>query len=219
VPKFLADHGRFHVVTEQDVRRSARGRPEATTHAEIEQASFRLFATKGFAGTTLDAIAREVGVGRRTIFRYYPSKNDIPWGQFDRTLAGFRDLLDGQPQDIPLHQAVHRAVMDFNRFPADARPSHRERMRLILTTPELQAHSVHQYAAWRGVIADYVAGRLGCRPTDLAPRLAGQVSLALALTAYEAWLADERADLLEVLAEAMSWLPAYLQVDRSNPEQ
>src|SRR3546814_15016183 len=66
--------------------KSLAGRPEATSHAEIEQVAFRLFAEHGFDGTTLSAIAEGVGVGRRTLFRYYASKNDIPWGQFDRTL-------------------------------------------------------------------------------------------------------------------------------------
>lgn len=191
-------------------RGSARGRPVITTHAAIEQAAFDLFAEHGFAGTTLDAIAREVGVGKRTIFRYYPSKNDIPWGQFADTLERFRRMLDDNPDDVPVHEAVHRGVLDFNRFPTDARPSHRDRMRLILTTPELQAHSVHQYAAWRAVIAEYVARRRGCLPTDLEPRLAGHVSLSLALTAYELWLESEGSDLIDVLEQCMGQLRDYL---------
>jgi mycofactocin system transcriptional regulator len=181
-----------------------------TTHAAIEQAAFDLFEKHGFAGTTLDAIAREVGVGKRTIFRYYPSKNDIPWGQFADTLERFRRMLDDTPDDVPVHEAVHRGVLDFNRFPTDARPSHRDRMRLILTTPELRAHSVHQYAAWRAVIADYVARRRGCQPTDLEPRLAGHVSLSLALTAYELWLDSEGSDLIDMLERTMGQLRDYL---------
>lgn len=191
-------------------RSTARGRPVATSHGAIEQAAFRLFAKRGFEGTTMDAIADEVGVSKRTLFRYYPSKNDIPWGQFAWTLANFGKALDEMPLDIPVHEAVHRGVLRFNAFPADAEPSHRDRMRLILTTPELQAHSVHQYAAWRQVIAEYVARRLDCDPTDMTPRLVGQVSLALALTAYDTWLDDSAADLLEVLGEAMTRLRDYL---------
>ena len=197
-------------MTEQVVRRGARGRPEATSHAEIEQAAFALFGDRGFARTTLDAIAQEVGVGRRTLFRYYQSKNDIPWGQFDRTLEGFRQILGEQPEDIPLHAAVHRAVVEFNRFPGDAHPPHRERMALILTTPELQAHSVLRYGDWRRVIAEYVARRTGTRANDLLPRMVGQVSLALALTAYDVWLADEQTDLIAVLDGAMTELSVYL---------
>jgi mycofactocin system transcriptional regulator len=191
-------------------RTPARGRPVVTTHAAIEQAAFALFEEHGFAGTTMDAIAHAVGVGKRTLFRYYPSKNDIPWGQFGATLDHFRSVLDQTPDDVPIHEAVHRGILEFNRFPTDARPSHRDRMHLLLTTPELQAHSVHQYAAWRGVIADYVARRLDCRPTDLEPLLVGHVSLSLALTAYEIWLRDESADLLPILGDSMKCLREHL---------
>ena len=52
-------------------------------------------------------------------------------------------------------------MVEFNRFPADASPPHVDRMRLILETPALQAHSALRYAEWRQVIADYVAERLG----------------------------------------------------------
>ena len=195
------------------MRASARGRPEVTTHAEIEQAAFALFAEHGFAQTTLEAIAAHVGVGRRTLFRYYQSKNDIPWGQFDRTLDHFRDLLADQPDDLPVHEAIHRAVVEFNRFPTDAQPPHRERMRLILTTPELQAHSVLRYTEWRRGIAEYVATRTGGEPDDLVSQVAGHVSLALSLSAYEHWLARTSAgdgDLLAIIDEAMAGLRDYL---------
>ena len=189
---------------------SSRGRPVATTHAAIERAAFRLFGEHGFDAVTMADIAAEVGVGRRTLFRYFESKNDIPWGQFDRTLDGFRAILAAQPADLPLHEAVHRSVVAFNDFPADAEPSHRERMRLILTTPALQAHSVLRYAAWRTAIAEHVAARLGGEPGDLLPRTIGSVSLALALSAYEGWLAAPAADLAALLDEAMTGLRGYL---------
>lgn len=203
-------------MTVEERRSGARGRPVATSHALIEQAAFRLFAEQGFASTTLEAIAQEVGVGRRTLFRYYRSKNDIPWGQFDRTLAGFREILDQQPSDLPLWEAVHRAVVAFNRFPEDASPSHRDRMRLILTTPELQAHSVLRYAEWRRVIAEYVARRTGCAPDDLLPRTVGQVSLALALAAYDVWLDDPRARITDLVDRAMAALREHLS-DTNHP--
>ena len=190
--------------------RSLPGRPEATSHAAIEQAAFRLFTRHGFEQTTLDAIAREVGVGRRTLFRYYSSKNDIPWGQFDRTLETFREILAAMPDDLPLHEAVHRGVVAFNRFPADAQPPHRDRMRLILQTPALQAHSVLRYAQWRAVIADYVASRTGADPDDLLPQTIGHVSLALALAAYERWLHEPKTALEHLIEDSMKDLVAYL---------
>ena len=182
----------------------------ATTHGEIEQAAFRFFTERGFEATTLDDIAREVGVGRRTLFRYFDSKNDIPWGQFDRTLANFRALLDAMPEDLPLHEAVFRGVVAFNEFPDDAEPPHRDRMRLILETPALQAHSALRYGQWRRVISDYVARRLGQDPNDLLPQTVGHVSLALALTAYERWLVDPESTVPDLLREALDGLGGFL---------
>jgi len=186
------------------------GRPEVTSHAEIEQAAFTLFAARGFDETTLEAIASEVGVGRRTLFRYYRSKNDIPWGQFEHTLDGFRDLLAATPADVSLFDAIGRAVVGFNAFPEDASPSHADRMRLILQTPTLRAHSVLRYAEWRQVISDHAAVRLGLAPDDLAPQLIGQVSLALALTAYGQWLARPGTPLATLLEGAMAALSTYV---------
>jgi TetR/AcrR family transcriptional regulator, regulator of mycofactocin system len=186
------------------------GRPEATSHADIEAAAFGLFAKYGFEHTTLDMIAAEVGVSRRTLFGYYASKNDIPWGQFDRSLKRFYEILAAMPDDVPLWDAVHRAVRAFNDFPADARPSHLERMRLILGTPALQAHSVLRYVEWRRVIASYVAQRKGTDPDAPLPALVGQLSLALALSAYDEWLADPSQPLLDLIGRQMTLLRGYL---------
>jgi mycofactocin system transcriptional regulator len=181
-----------------------------TSHAEIEAAAFRLFAERGFEQTTLDAIADKVGVSRRTLFRYYASKNDIPWGQFDLTLEHFRALLQEQPEGLPIWEAVHRAVREFNRFADDAQPPHVDRMRLILHTPALQSHSVLRYADWRRVIEQYVAERLDLPPSDSRPALVGHVSLALAHAAYDAWLTDPEQSLPDLVSKQMLLLRDYL---------
>ncbi|MFF3567835.1 mycofactocin system transcriptional regulator [Nocardia jiangxiensis] len=190
--------------------RKSPGRPPATDHGAIEAVAFRLFAERGFDATSLDDIAAAVGVGRRTLFRYYKSKNDIPWGQFDASLVHLAGHLDDMPEDVPVHEAVQRAVIEFNRLDPDAVASHRQRMRLILATPALQAHSVLRYQQWRAVITSFVARRFGLDPGDLLPRTAGQVTLALALSAYEQWLEDADSSLDALLAATLSALKAYL---------
>lgn len=182
----------------------------STSAAEIERAAFRLFERHGFDGTTMKAIAAEAGISERTIFRYFGSKNDVPWGQFDDTLARFHDILADLPEELPLWRAVHCGVVAFNEFPVEADPPHRQRMELILRTPALQAHSVLRYAAWRDVIAEYVARRRDLAPTDLLPRLVGEVSLALALSAYDSWLDRPGTSLIGLVDEAMGALRQYL---------
>ena len=189
------------------------GRPPATTHGAIEAAAFSLFADRGFDETTTDEIAAAVGIGRRTLFRYYPSKNDIPWGQFDASLVHFRAVLDREPRDIPLWQAVQRGVVQFNSFDESVMEQHRFRMRLILHTPSLQAHSVLMYERWRAVIADFVSTRAGESRESLLPRTTGHVSLALAISAYEQWLKPRSPQLPVLLDRAMTGLRAYLASD------
>jgi len=187
------------------------GRPVVTSHAEIEEAAFALFAERGFEGTTLDQIADRVGVGRRTLFRYFRSKNDIPWGEFDRTLAGFRTLLDAVPAELGVREAVRRGVLAFNEFPPGANPSHRERMRLILQTPALQAHSAIRYAEWRRVVSEFVARRVGVDVDHVLPQVAGHLSLAVALTAYDQWLLQPDLALSPLLAEVFDQADMYWQ--------
>lgn len=185
------------------------GRPPVTTHEAIELAAFDLFEQQGFEATTMEDIAAALGVGRRTLFRYYPSKNDILWGRFDDSLRTFESFLDAIPADVPVLEAVQRAILDFNRLEPDAIAQHRQRMRFLLTTPALLGHSELRYTAWRDVIARYVAKRRRLEATDLLPATAGRISLALSLSAYEQWLRDEEASLSHLLAaafEAMSHL-------------
>jgi len=193
--------------------RTGAGRPHATSHAVIEAASFRLFQEQGFEDTTVEEIAASVGVGRRTLFRYFPSKNDIPWGQFDAGLSRLRSHLEASSDDVPVLEAVHRAVMEFNRLDDEALPQHRERMRLLLTTPALQAHSVLRYEQWRRIIAEYAARRYELDPEDQLPRTVGHVSLALSLAAYEQWLHEPGSSLTELLARTAPLLRRYVVGD------
>src|ERR1700724_3962489 len=90
------------------------GRRRATSHAELEQAAFALFAVRGFDATTVDEIAAAAGIGRRTFFRYFPSKNDIPWGAFEAELDRMRVRLKACPAQVPLMEAIRVALIDFN---------------------------------------------------------------------------------------------------------
>lgn len=175
------------------------GRQPATTHADISHTGLRLFVERGFERVTVDDIATACGIGRRTFFRYFPSKNDLPWGQFDEMLQGMRDHLASLPRSLPLRDALRIAIVVFNHIPDGEAQYHRERMTLLLTVPSLVAHSSIRYAAWRQVIADFAAERLGTPASSLLPQTIGWVCLGVSIAAYEQWLADEKASLSDLL--------------------
>ncbi|MGW4908920.1 mycofactocin system transcriptional regulator [Streptomyces sp. NPDC004270] len=168
------------------------GRPRATSRTDLERIGFELFSSQGFDSTTVDDIAGAAGIGRRTFFRYFASKNDLVWGDFENQLAGLRRLLDAVDPDVPFADALREAVVEFNRFDPEEVPWHRQRMQLILTVPTLQADATLRYNAWRAIVTEFVAARTGLSTSDLLPRLVGHASLAAAIAAYEHWLADER---------------------------
>jgi TetR/AcrR family transcriptional regulator, regulator of mycofactocin system len=175
------------------------GRRPATTRAEIEHVALDLFARNGFEATTVDDVAEAAGIGRRTFFRYYASKNDVPWGEFDATLERMRAFLVALPADLALMDALRTAVLDFNRLEPGEEPWHRQRMALILRVPALQAHSMLKYREWRQVVAEYAAARLALPATDLVPQALGWSALGVAIAAYECWLESDGADLAGLL--------------------
>jgi TetR/AcrR family transcriptional regulator, regulator of mycofactocin system len=182
------------------------GRRRVTSRAELEHVAFGLFAENGFEQTTVDEIAAAAGIGRRTFFRYFPSKNDIPWGAFEQELDRMRVRLKACPPEVPLMDAIRLALVDFNKVEPAQIPWHRRRMELILRVPALLAHSTLRFAAWRAVIAEFVAERTGQRPDALAPQSIAHAVLGVAVAAYEQWLDDPGADLGTLLDSAMRQL-------------
>jgi len=184
------------------------GRPRATSRAVLEQLGFELFARQGFDGTTVDDIADEAGIGRRTFFRYFASKNDLVWGDFEEQLARLDALLAAAAPDTPMMDALREAVVEFNRFDPAVVPWHRQRMALILQVPTLQADSAVRYASWRALVTEFAARRLERPASDLLPRLIGSTVLAACVAGYEQWLAEDDADLGGLLDQAILQLAA-----------
>jgi TetR/AcrR family transcriptional regulator, fatty acid metabolism regulator protein len=48
-------------------------------NAEILEAAHKIFAQRGFSGTSVEAIAQEAGVAKGTVYLYYSSKQEIYW--------------------------------------------------------------------------------------------------------------------------------------------
>lgn len=193
-------------MSQGDLPESGRvGRAPATTRSELAHIGLALFFERGFDETTVDDIAAAAGIGRRTFFRYFPSKNDLPWGDFDGLVAAMRVRLAAVPAGVPPLPALRDAVIEFNRFPDVADEDHRRRMSLLLNHPTLIAHSTLRFTAWRRAVAEFVAARLDEDADALRPQTIAWAYLAASIAAYERWLVDG-ASLHDLLAEALDLL-------------
>jgi mycofactocin system transcriptional regulator len=178
------------------------GRRRSTTRDHIADVAIDLFSARGFDAVSVDDVAHAAGIARRTLFRYYSSKNAIPWGDFDAHLDHLAEVLAEVDPGQSLRVALRSALLAFNTFGAEEAVRHRDRMRVILQTAELQAYSMTMYAGWRTVIAGFVAARCGVKAGDLGPQTVAWTMLGVALSAYEHWLADESVSLTDAIGAA-----------------
>ncbi len=186
------------------------GRRRSTTTDHLSNVAIDLFVARGFDDVSVDDVAHAAGIARRTLFRYYPSKSALPWGDFDAHLDRMRNQLAELETGVPIGDALRAALLAFNTFDEAETARHRQRMRVILQTAELQAYSMTMYAGWRAVVAAFVARRLGLTAGDLVPQTVAWTMLGVALSAYEQWLADESVSLERALDDAFDTVSAGL---------
>jgi TetR/AcrR family transcriptional regulator, regulator of mycofactocin system len=180
----------------------------------VEDASLRLFAEQGFERTTVDDLATASGVGRRTIFRYFPSKNDIVFGALDDRLDVLtRELATAGAAGLPLVDMMRRAFHVAGGYAPAERASLAVRIQLIATVPSLRAHAALRYLAWEDTVRAAVAARTGQR--GVYTRACAKAIIAVMWAAFETWrengAGDDLAEMidaaLDVLASGLAGAP------------
>lgn len=184
-----------------------RGRPPGTSARELELISLRLFSSDGFEETTVEHIAAEAGVSRRTFFRYFESKADVLWHAFDGEVGALRAAFGAVPPEVPLMQAINDVVVGVNSYRAEDVPELRTRMHLIGTVPALQASAAQHYDAWERAVSEFASGRR-MLASSLYPLAIGRATLAVCRSAYERWAERADADLTVYLDDALTALSA-----------
>ena len=185
-----------------------RGRPPGTSRRELEAIALRLFATQGFDETTVDQIATEAGINKRSFFRYFDSKAAVLWGAFDDEVEALRKELAAASPQVPVMEAIRKAVVAVNHYSADDVPQLRTRMNLIGSVPGLHVGAAKHYDAWERVVSEFVAQRVGQPAESLYPLAVGRTTLAACRAAYERWVARADANLTVYLDAALAALAA-----------
>lgn len=185
-----------------------RGRPPGTSARELELISLRLFTEIGFEDTTVERIAAEAGVSRRTFFRYFDAKADVLWHAFDGEVRALRTAFSAVPAGLPLMDAIRLVVVGANRYRAEDVPELRTRMNLISSVPALQASAAHHYDAWERAVSEFAASRLGQSADSLFSLAIGRATLAVCRSAYDCWVERADADLTVYLDQVLGALAA-----------
>jgi TetR/AcrR family transcriptional regulator, regulator of mycofactocin system len=187
---------------------SRRGRPPGTSARELELISLRLFTRDGFEDTTVERIAAEAGVSRRTFFRYFDSKADVLWHAFDDEVRALREAFAAVPRQVSMMAAIRQVVVGVNRYQAEDVPELRARMSLVGSVPALQASAAQHYDAWERAVSEFAGARLGQPADSLYPLAVGRATLAVCRAAYDRWIERADTDLTSYLDQALEALAA-----------
>ncbi|MEU3897389.1 TetR family transcriptional regulator [Streptomyces sp. NPDC045251] len=173
---------------------AAGGRPPM--REALVAAAFRLFLERGYEQTTIDDIVALAGVGRRSFFRYFPSKEDVVFPDHERCLADMTAFLAASPEDADPVERVCDAARLVLRMYAENPDFSVQRYHLTKRVPGLRAYELSVVWRYERALAEYLRGRLGARPggTLEADVIAAAV-VAAHNNALRSWLrSDGRGD-------------------------
>lgn len=144
-----------------------RERKKEQTRAALVEAAARLFAAKGYEGTTVADIAAAADVSTRTFFSYFRAKEDVLFAGTDQRLQAIAHALGTVPADNPL-EAMQRIVEQVLAASDDlAGP---DRLAVMLAKPELQAQALQRLLAAQRLIADWLHRSYPARLDEILAR-------------------------------------------------
>jgi len=158
-----------------------RERKKQRTRDAISRAALELFAERGYQATTLAEIAAAADVSIRTLFAYFPCKEDMLFCDFQAT----RDALARALAERPGGKDALGTLRDFIVANAQAKGELQAKLeRAIACDATLNSHKHARLAQLQDLLAAAIADDLGTGPEDLRPHLAA-ASLTAAFEALD----------------------------------
>jgi AcrR family transcriptional regulator len=151
-----------------------RERKKLATRIAIRDAAMNLFAGQGFAGTTIDQIAEAADVSRATVFSYFPTKEEIVFGDAGLAIDALATRLRERPEEQTTI-AVVRAWLD--ELAGWFEPELVLQQRLAREVPVVGARRLQLFGDAERAIAGSLDAEIGLEQ-PLAARLAAAALVA-----------------------------------------
>ena len=178
----------------------------------LSAAARDLFASQGYERTTVDAIAERAGVGRRTFFRYFRSKDDVMLPDHERIAAAVQAHLAAASDLTPVRALCSGARVVFRGY-VDDRQVSVQRYRLTRSVPALRARETASVQEYFRIFRHFLATRFAEAPGSAGPDatlradvIAGAVVAAHNQVLREWLRSGGTGDPMPALEAAFSWL-------------
>ncbi|WP_413798210.1 TetR family transcriptional regulator [Streptomyces iranensis] len=153
---------------------------KAPMREALIEAAFQLFLVHGFERTTVDDIVARAGVGRRSFFRYFPSKEDVVFPEHERCLAEMSAFLTTSTAGEPLDVVCDAARLVTRMYAANPEFSV-QRYRLTREVPSLRGYELSVVHRYERTLAHYLRQRYA---GDHAGALRAEVQAAAVVAAH-----------------------------------
>ncbi|RLL68681.1 TetR family transcriptional regulator [Streptomyces sp. Z26] len=167
-----------------------RERKKIRTRKAIRQAAYHLFGEQGYDATPVDQIAEAAEVSPSTVFRYFPTKEDIVLtDEYDPLFA---EALARRPKDEPPVTALREALCGTLALQVDERERAEamQRMALIRDVPAVRARMAEHMAETKRLLALVLSERTGRPEDDLELQVVTAAVLSALIEAMYHWLDD-----------------------------
>lgn len=193
-----------------------RSRKKNKTRFDLMEAGAKLFETRGFDETTTTEIADLADVSQRTLFRHFPTKEALLYGDMDELRLELRDEFASRPSDEPILKSVREALIPLINDFDEQQPRRLLQARLAAKYPSVSAYSrAVVQASWEREIIIAVSERLGVDPMlDPRPEIVAGASMSAIRMATRQWTASGgQADYVELVSQALSTIGTLSQLD------
>jgi AcrR family transcriptional regulator len=136
-----------------------RERKKARTREALQEAAMDLFSRQGFDGTTVEEIADACDVSPRTFFRYFPTKEDVLFGDADARRERLLAVLADQPPDAPPFVALAAAMRALALDYRHDRAALVARSKVMERSPQLQAYKAEHQHGWEAAVVEALERR------------------------------------------------------------
>ncbi|MFI0975934.1 TetR/AcrR family transcriptional regulator [Streptomyces sp. NPDC021093] len=204
-----------------DQHPTLRAQRRSETQRMIQAHAVRLFTEHGYDATTVAGVAKAAGVSPMTVYRHFPTKEDLVLVDQNGPLVAERILASSATQ--PLVRRIGTALVDAattltgadagggpGADPTANKQFLLARLQLMISTPALRARHLDSHYALQQTIVDALGGNAADPNTPdpdavFRAQAAAGACLAAMNTALMRWAEDDgRSELPDLIAQALT---------------
>ncbi len=161
----------------------------------IAAAAIQLYSERGYDAVTAEDIAAQAGIGVRTFFRYFPTKEHAAFPDHEERVERFRAALQARSGTAsPVDAVIEVGAASANEY-FEQPDLYRPRYQLVHNEPALRDHERIADRSYELAIEEFLVKELRHVPeVEMVATIVAASLVAAVNVVLDAWALDERAD-------------------------